>query len=286
MGGALIELVLTGRPSDYYKHIPLIPAVSAYVMYRRRRSLFRGEPGSPVLGGASIAAGLVLIAFDLALKPGLVGHVELVVMGAILFLAGSFLTLFGRRSFVRSLFPFLFLAFMVPLPVAWMERIVSGLVLGSMGVTHLLFKAAGVPFVQEGAIFRLPAFDIEVAQECSGIRSSIALLITSVLAGQIFLAGRWRKIALALAVIPVTILKNGDPDSPALSALVFYRYEDHTGRIPPQIGRIPLFWTGPGHARLCSLASEKSRRFPYSLGLTIVCRAPLALFLKAFLSTK
>ena len=209
MGRPVIELVLTGRPSDYYKHIPLIPAISAYVMYKRRRSLFRGEPGSPVSGGALIAAGLALIASDLALKPGLVGHVELVVMGAILFLAGSFLTLFGRRSFVRSLFPFLFLAFMVPLPVAWMERIVSGLVLGSMGVTHLLFNAAGVPFVQEGAIFRLPAFDIEVAQECSGIRSSIALLITSVLAGQIFLAGRWRKIALALAVIPVTILKNG-----------------------------------------------------------------------------
>ena len=42
----------------------------------------------------------------------------------------------------------------------------------------------------------------------SGIRSSLALLITSVLAGQVFLVGRWRKMLLALAVFPVTIFKN------------------------------------------------------------------------------
>jgi exosortase len=90
-----------------------------------------------------------------------------------------------------------------------MERVVSALVAGSMGVTHLFFKAFGVPFVQEGPIFRLPVFDLEVAQQCSGIRSSLALLVTSVLAGQLFLTGRWRKIVLALAVFPVTIIKNG-----------------------------------------------------------------------------
>jgi exosortase len=207
--GPLSELVMNGRPAEYYTHIPLVPAFSAYVLFRRRNRLFRGEPGSPISGITAVALGSGLFVIDSMRQPALIGHVEVVVLGAILFLVGSFLILFGKKSFGRALFPFLFLAFMVPLPIAWMERVVSALVAGSMGVTHLLFKAFGVPFVQEGSIFRLPAFDVEVAQVCSGIRSGLALLITSVLAGQIFLKEPWKKIVLAIAVFPVTILKNG-----------------------------------------------------------------------------
>ena len=118
------------------------------------------------------------------------------------------MALFGKEAFRKALFPFLFLVFVVPLPLAWMDHIVSALVTASIGFTHLLFRAFGVPFVQEGSVFYLPGFDIEVAQECSGIRSSLALLITSVLAGQIFLDRPWKKIVLALAVFPVTVLKN------------------------------------------------------------------------------
>ncbi len=205
----LRNLVQNGRPADYYKHIPLIPIISAYILFRRKDRLFRGEPGSPILGTIAIVLSLCLFAIDVVRQPSLIGHVELAVTGAVLLLVGSFLMLFGRNAFGRALFPFFFLVFMVPLPIAWMEHIVSALVAGSMGVTHLLFTAFGVPLIREGAIFRLPGVDLEVAQQCSGIRSSLALLITSVLAGQVFLTGRWRKIALALAVFPVTIFKNG-----------------------------------------------------------------------------
>jgi len=205
----LADLVRNGQPSDYYAHIPLVPMVSAYVLFRRRKKLYRGERSSPVFGSALMALGTGLVVLDRMSGPGLIEHVELCASGAILFSAGSFLALFGKKAFRRALFPFAFLIFLIPLPIAWMERIVSALVAGSMGTTHVLLKGFGVPFVQEGPIFRLPGFDIEVAQQCSGIRSSLALLVTSVLAGQMFLTGPWRKIVLALAVVPVTILKNG-----------------------------------------------------------------------------
>jgi exosortase len=207
--GPLNDLVRNGRPPDYYSHIPLIPVISAYVLFRRRKKLFRGEPGSLLLGLAAIALGFGLFIFDWLHQPGLIGHAELSAGGAILFVAGSFLALFGKSSFRRALFPFAFLVFVIPLPIAWMDRVVSALVVGSTGVTHLLFKAFGVPFVQEGSIFYRPAFGREVASECSGIRSSLALWITSVLAGQIFLTKPWKKIVLVMAVFPVTIFKNG-----------------------------------------------------------------------------
>jgi len=208
MGGPVRDMVLKGRPKDYYTHIPLIPAISAYVLFKRKDVLCRNEPGSP-LGGLAIAGGLGLVVIDTVSRPGLVGRAELVVTGAVLILAGTFLALFGKRSFRRTLFPFLFLVFMIPLPASMMSAIVSALVTASTGMTSLLFKALGVPFVQEGAYFHLPVFDIEVAQECSGIRSSIALAITTVLAGHIFLDKFWKKVLLVLAVFPVTVLKNG-----------------------------------------------------------------------------
>ena len=54
-----------------------------------------------------------------------------------------------------------------------------------------------------------PTVAIEIADECSGIRSSLALVMTVLLAGHMFLTSAWKKALLALAVIPLTIVKNG-----------------------------------------------------------------------------
>jgi len=58
-------------------------------------------------------------------------------------------------------------------------------------------------------VFSLPMFAIEVADACSGIRSSIALLLTGLLAGHMFLRDSWAKACVVAAILPVTILKNG-----------------------------------------------------------------------------
>jgi exosortase/archaeosortase family protein len=50
---------------------------------------------------------------------------------------------------------------------------------------------------------------IEVAKECSGIRSSLGLFITSILGCHLFLRTRWKKFILLLSVFPITVLKNG-----------------------------------------------------------------------------
>src|SRR6266700_2239291 len=57
--------------------------------------------------------------------------------------------------------------------------------------------------------FQLPNITIEVTQECSGIRSSWVLLMTSILAANLFLKTPWRRLALVAFVIPLGILRNG-----------------------------------------------------------------------------
>jgi exosortase len=67
----------------------------------------------------------------------------------------------------------------------------------------------GVPVFRDGFLFTLPGLTVEVAEQCSGIRSGISLFLVGILAGHIFLKSGWRKLALAAAVVPITIAKNG-----------------------------------------------------------------------------
>jgi exosortase len=102
-----------------------------------------------------------------------------------------------------------------------MDRIIYLLQAASAEATHLLFKITNIPFSREGFSFHLPGMNIEVAKECSGIRSSLGLFITGILAGHLFLKAGWRKVMTALLVFPITVFKNGIRIT-TLSALAVY----------------------------------------------------------------
>ena len=90
-----------------------------------------------------------------------------------------------------------------------MDKIIFLLQSASAEVSYVYFKLIGIPIYREGFVFHLPGVSVEVAKECSGIRSSIALFITSILAGHLFLKTGWKKGILAVSIIPIAILKNG-----------------------------------------------------------------------------
>ena len=105
-------------------------------------------------------------------------------------------------------FPFLFLIFMIPIPLFILEPVVLFLQKWSAEVSYWIFNLMGVSPLRDGFIFHFPSLSVEVAEQCSGIRSSIALFITSVIAGHFFLKTTWKKAVLTLAIFPVTIFKN------------------------------------------------------------------------------
>ena len=204
----LVDLLRNTRTSEYYSHIILIPLVSAYMIFRRRREIFRGTASADPWGILAAVAGVGLHVVGRLLGGELDVQASLTTLGALLFWCGAYLVLYGKDGSRRAFFPFAFLLFAVPIPALIIEKIIAVLVVGSAYMTRLLFVAFGVPFVQEGPVFHLPGFAIEVAQECSGIRSSLALFITTVLAGHIFLRKYGNKALLALAVLPVAVFKN------------------------------------------------------------------------------
>jgi exosortase C (VPDSG-CTERM-specific) len=123
-------------------------------------------------------------------------------------LAGGFFFL-GRKWMATAAFPVGFLFFLIPMPDAMVDALETASKLGSTETASWFFAMSGVPYIRQGTMFALPDITLQVAQECSGIRSSWILLITSLLASYLFLRTPWRRAALVAFVIPLGLLRNG-----------------------------------------------------------------------------
>ena len=206
----LSTLIASASDSGYYSHIPLIPLVSGYLLFLKRKKIASELAYSPRIGLPILIIGIFgyylnAIQGD---RANLNNYTAISVFCSLLFWAGSFIFCYGIPSFKKVLFPIFFLLFMIPIPTSVMERIIYALQVASTDTTYWLFKAIGIPFHREGFVFQLPTVSIEVAKQCSGIRSSLALLITSILASFLFLQKGWSRVILLAFVFPITVFKN------------------------------------------------------------------------------
>ena len=207
---ALRELVLMAGRSELHSHTVLIPLVSAYFLFQERRAIFSSV--RPALGAslAVVAVGIVAYGFGRLQGSSLDPHggLSLSISSAYAVFVGGFILFFGGRAFKEALFPLSFLVFMIPLPEAAVDHIVPFLQRGSAEATDLILKSLGVSFIREGLTFHLARVSVEIAPECSSIRSSMALLITGTVAAKLFLDRWWSRSALVLITIPLALVKN------------------------------------------------------------------------------
>jgi exosortase C (VPDSG-CTERM-specific) len=210
----LFHLFVSAYASDLNSYIILIPLAVAYLLYLERQRLPHIYCPAVLPAVVTSLLGLGIVAFVLVKKSFVSGlsqndqHFLWTLSFVCLIWAGGFVFL-GRQWMRTAAFPLGFLLFLVPLPDAIVQWLEDGLKLASSEAASLFFAMSGTPFVRTGTVFQLPGFTIRVAQECSGIKSSWVLFITSLLAGYLFLAKPWRRILLAGAVIPLGILRNG-----------------------------------------------------------------------------
>jgi len=203
--------MLYAAGSDLHSHILLVPFVAVYLLYIQRGSL--PAPGRRSIAGAALLVGIGLAALAAAIgwreSLSLNDHLALMALAFVtLVAAGGFLFL-GSKWMAAAAFSVAFLVFMVPLPDAAVYRLERASVLASAEAAALYFNLAGTTLVRHGTVFELPGIVLEVAQECSGIRSSWVLFITSLVASHMFLRSPWRRLALVAFVIPLGILRNG-----------------------------------------------------------------------------
>jgi exosortase len=122
---------------------------------------------------------------------------------------GAGVAMLGFRAAGKLAFPAGFLLFMVPLPLAFLARTDMFLQQASATAAGAFFSLIGEPVLRDNLQLHLPGITLMVASECSGIHSTLVLLILSVLAARFFLQRLWTRSALVLAVLPLAILRNG-----------------------------------------------------------------------------
>ncbi len=193
------------RSEDLHSHLLLVPFVSAYLLYTGRAHL-AAPSGASLSGTLLFAAAACVLPWLPAQDPG-----NLLALRIAAFVAGlaaaCFFCLGG--AWVRSAaFPLAFLLFLVPLPPPLIAAAEAWLVAGSAAIAALLFELSGTPLFREGQVLQLPGISLEVARECSGIRSTLVLFITGLVASRLILRSPWRRAVLVAAVIPLGILRN------------------------------------------------------------------------------
>lgn len=192
-------------------HLILVPFMTLAFLYGRRDSLFAEDAPTMAVAAWRLGGLLALswIAGVLAAAGGPVYALSLAVGAIVAAWVTGFAACYGTPAFRAGLFPLLFLGFAVPIPSTFVATAVLLLKSGSARVVAALFGLTGTPFHREGYVFTLPTFAIEIADQCSGIRSSLALVMTSVLAGQRFLTTPWKRVLVVLVAVPFAVVKNG-----------------------------------------------------------------------------
>jgi len=196
--------------TDEYTHLLLIVPISAALIFTEWATL------KPVFKPAvGLGSALLVIAILIGVYPRRMmssqSDIQLSVSMAamVIWWIGSFVLCFGGRIARHFLFPLCFLFWLVPIPAPVLNKIVAFWQQWSATSASMLFSALGIPVTQNGVILSIPGLTLEVAQECSSLRSSLMLIVTTMVLAHLFLRSFWRKTAVVMAAIPLSIAKNG-----------------------------------------------------------------------------
>lgn len=212
----LITTLRLALADDAYTYILLILPLSVALIYfdsklQDSKALQIEPQPSPRIGVSLLAIAFLIggcARWGFAAAPGDV-RLSLGMLALVTWWMGSILLCFGAKTFQSFLFPLCFLFLLVPIPGFAMQWIVEFLQQKSALAARIMFRAARVPVAQDGIILSIPGLDIEVARECSSIRSSEMLVVTTMVLAHLFLRSWWRKVLLVAAAIPLSVAKNG-----------------------------------------------------------------------------
>jgi exosortase len=207
----LIALLQYSQREDSASHVVLVPLIVLFLLYTERRRIFAVTRTQAVAGIAVIAVGIFVywLGGRVTSQTSENLPLSLQTLSIVILWAGSFLLCYGFAAAHGGAFSLGFLLLMVPVPDAMLDRVIYWLQAGSTELTYLIFQMLRVPVLRNGFLLSVPGVTIEVAKECSSIRSSIALLITCLLAAHLYLRTTWKMALFVAFGLVVSVIKNG-----------------------------------------------------------------------------
>jgi len=200
---ALKLMVISWATNDESSHGFIIPLVSAYIIYTRRKDI----GGRDAVGSWP---GLALSFFSLVLYL-ISSKAEMVTVQLttiVFFLWGIFLYLFGYNGFRAVAFPLFYLLFMIPVPSQIYSMATLPLQLFVTRTSEIAGSLLQIPIYVEGNLIHLPGRTLKVVEACSGLRSMVSLLALSAVFGYFSLRSNWKRAILFFTGIPIAIFIN------------------------------------------------------------------------------
>ena len=167
-----ILYLATGDPEA--SHVLLVPLIAAWLVFVRRGRLREAVPHGFWVGPAVVLAGAALY---------FLGDWQFVQMawhlGAIVVTVGAALTVLGRDALAKFLPAVLVLGFMVPLSARARQAIALPLQRATATVTQEVLGTFDKGARRSGNLLSINGHDVTVAEACSGMRSTAALVLVS-----------------------------------------------------------------------------------------------------------
>lgn len=202
---------MTGRWQDKvaygnvdYSHGFLIPLVSLWFLWERRRQIAQAPKRAYIGGLILLSAALVLHVLGMR-----VAQTRVSLTALILCLWALPLLLYGPAVARLALFPAAYLIFCIPLN--FLNALTFPLRLFAAVAASALLNGLGIEAIRSGSRIYSTAgagFDFNVADPCSGLRSILAITALTAAYAWLTQRGLLRKWALLLASIPIAILAN------------------------------------------------------------------------------
>jgi exosortase len=182
-------------------HGLLIPPMAAYFAWYELREC-RGRPSASAWGFAWLTPALLLHAVDAGLHTQLLSALSLVLV-----LPGVSLIFLGPARTRAIAFPLLFLMFMLPIPLGFIEPLIGWLRGFSATASATLVPLAGIPVFQDGTTLHIANAALEIADACSGFSTLYASLAVALLVAYSS-GGTWRRLLVLVAAAPIAIAAN------------------------------------------------------------------------------
>ena len=186
-------------------HGMLVPAITCFLLWKKLREP-DGYPLEPSVRG--------LVFFLSAALIYLIGSAGFVFSLKMAGFVGMFIGIpwccAGKAFMKRVWFPFFFLFLMIPIPASIVDAVSFPLRVVFTRLATSILHWLSIPVLQEGNLLVFPRLTLEVAQECSGIRSLQAYAVLAVLFAYLLGpgAGVLARAGMLVLAVPLAVAVN------------------------------------------------------------------------------
>lgn len=199
----LADLVSYWSRDRDFSHGFLVPVISVAILLAHRKRL-----GALPAARSRTGLALLLASIGVFFVGGLLYSNSLERLSLVGALAGGVWFALGTPFMTAKPFPFFFLLLSVPPPFYQMTDLRVALQQLVTRISSQILFRLGEPALAHGNVLVVGSRQFGVTDACSGIRSLMAIVTTTVLMAYLLRTGFWRGLLLVLTAIPVTIGAN------------------------------------------------------------------------------